>query len=85
LDLTITPELEAEGYIRDLIRDIQDQRKAQNLQVTDRINLKLIVQPNRVTTVENYTELIQTETLANTLAIEISESHQTIELSAVSD
>ncbi|MDR2538339.1 MAG: isoleucine--tRNA ligase [Bifidobacteriaceae bacterium] len=80
LDLAITDELEAEGYVRDLIRDIQDQRKAQNLQVTDRINLKLIVPPIRVQTIEKFFGLVQTETLARFLDIEITESHPGIRI-----
>ena len=43
LDTALTPELEAEGYARDLIRAIQDQRKAEGLNVGDRITLVLTV------------------------------------------
>lgn len=39
LDLTITPELEAEGRARDLVREIQQARKDSNLDVSDRIHL----------------------------------------------
>jgi isoleucyl-tRNA synthetase len=39
LDTITTPELEAEGLARDIIRAIQDTRKAAGLQVSDRISL----------------------------------------------
>ena len=42
LDTTTTPELEAEGLARDVIRAIQDTRKAAGFDVSDRIRLALI-------------------------------------------
>ena len=39
LDLDVTPELRREGLARDLVRAIQDARKAAGLEVTDRIEL----------------------------------------------
>lgn len=41
LDTTITPELEAEGIARDLVRMIQQARKDANLNVSDRIRLHI--------------------------------------------
>lgn len=41
LDLTITPELEAEGIARDVVRMIQQARKDADLHVSDRIRLHL--------------------------------------------
>jgi isoleucyl-tRNA synthetase len=43
LDLTITPELEAEGRARDLVRMIQQARKDAGLNVADRITLAVDV------------------------------------------
>lgn len=42
LDTTTTPELEAEGLARDLIRAVQDTRKAAGFDVSDRIRLQLL-------------------------------------------
>ncbi len=41
LDTVTTPELEAEGLARDMIRGIQDTRKAAGFDVSDRISLAL--------------------------------------------
>lgn len=41
LDTTTTPELEAEGLARDVIRAVQDARKAAGFEVSDRIALQL--------------------------------------------
>ena len=37
MDITLTPELEAEAYSREIIRRIQDMRKELNLRVEDQI------------------------------------------------
>jgi isoleucyl-tRNA synthetase len=64
LDTALTAELEAEGYARDLIRSIQDTRKAEGLDVGDRIALRLEVPADRVAAVETHRSLISRETLA---------------------
>ncbi|MET0736215.1 MAG: isoleucine--tRNA ligase [Microbacterium sp.] len=42
LDTTTTPQLEAEGLARDVIRAVQDTRKAAGFDVSDRIRLQLL-------------------------------------------
>jgi len=42
LDTVTTPELESEGFARDVIRGVQDTRKAAGFEVSDRIRLDLI-------------------------------------------
>jgi isoleucyl-tRNA synthetase len=64
LDTALTPELEAEGYARDVIRAVQDERKNVGLNVSDRIELSLTVPADRVTTARIHTDLIAGETLA---------------------
>jgi len=39
VDITLTPELEAEGYAREIIRRIQDMRKELDLRVEDQIRV----------------------------------------------
>ncbi len=43
LDTIVTPELEAEGLARDIVREIQNARKAEDLVVTDRIAVSIDV------------------------------------------
>ncbi|MDE0573447.1 isoleucine--tRNA ligase [Demequina sp. B12] len=64
LNTELTPELEAEGFARDLIRSVQDTRKAEGLQVSDRIVLSLTVPADKVDAVQTWVDLIARETLA---------------------
>ncbi|MDR3152009.1 MAG: isoleucine--tRNA ligase [Bifidobacteriaceae bacterium] len=64
----------AEGYARDLIRDIQDTRKKQNLDVTDRIKLDLVLDKKDFQFAEfdnllKFQNLIAKETLAEKISI----------------
>jgi isoleucyl-tRNA synthetase len=45
LDTTLTPELELEGAARELVRAVNEQRKAAGLQLSDRIRLELSLSP----------------------------------------
>ncbi|WP_062202905.1 isoleucine--tRNA ligase [Demequina salsinemoris] len=69
LDTVLTPELEAEGFARDLIRAIQDERKAAGLNVGDRIVLTLTVPAERVAAVETHRDLIAGEVLATEVVV----------------
>jgi isoleucyl-tRNA synthetase len=73
LDTVTTPELEAEGLARDVIRAIQDTRKAAGLDVSDRI--ELVVTGESVPDVEAlqaFGDVIAGETLATRFAFEAS-------------
>jgi isoleucyl-tRNA synthetase len=78
LDTVTTPELEAEGLARDVIRAIQDTRKAAGLQVSDRISLA-IRGGNRgdVSALESFSETIAGETLARRFTIGFAEDPET--------
>ena len=41
LDVEVTPELEAEGLARDVVRQIQQTRKDRDLDISDRIALTI--------------------------------------------
>jgi isoleucyl-tRNA synthetase len=73
LDTVITPELEAEGLARDVIRAIQDTRKAADLQVSDRITLAIRggLQGD-IDALQSFGETIAGETLATKLTIEFA-------------
>jgi isoleucyl-tRNA synthetase len=78
LDLALTPELEAEGYARDVVRDVQDARKAAGLEVSDRIDLALAVPTEHVADVEAHRDLVMRETLAVSLAVEAGDGERTV-------
>jgi len=69
LDTTVTPELEAEGLARDLVRRIQDARKTAGLDVSDRILLSLTLSPADAAAAREHEGLIMSETLAIAIAI----------------
>jgi len=48
VDVALTPELEAEGYAREVIRRIQDMRKQLDLAVEDNINVEASVGDKRI-------------------------------------
>jgi isoleucyl-tRNA synthetase len=86
LDTHVTPELEAEGTARDLIRSVQDARKAAGLEVSDRIRLRLVLGQASVAAARTHAELIAAETLAvETEIIEgvVDEGAQSIEVERV--
>ena len=64
LDTTVTPELEAEGAARDLIRNIQQTRKAAGLDVTDRISLTIRWSPPNADSVRRHEPLVSAAVLA---------------------
>jgi isoleucyl-tRNA synthetase len=70
LDLRLDDALLAEGYARDLIRLVQDERKAAGLHVSDRIALSLAVPRQWARAARGHADLIQRETLAVSLQID---------------
>ncbi len=71
LDLSITPDLEAEGLARDVIRGIQESRRAAGLSVSDRITVRLHSDVERtLSALREHLDLIKGETLATDLAFE---------------
>ena len=64
LDGTLTPELEAEGWARDLIRELQEFRRQGQLDVGDRIRLQIDVPELPRGWSEEFKDLIQKELLA---------------------
>jgi isoleucyl-tRNA synthetase len=66
LDGTVTPELEAEGWAKDRIRELQDLRKSTGLDVSDRIALVMWVPAGRADWARQHSALIAREILATT-------------------
>ncbi|RDI65329.1 isoleucyl-tRNA synthetase [Nocardia pseudobrasiliensis] len=67
LNSEVTEELEAEGWARDLIRDLQETRKSLGLDVSDRISVVLAVPADRLAWARTHRELIAGEILATAL------------------
>ncbi|MCX6482057.1 MAG: class I tRNA ligase family protein, partial [Mycobacterium sp.] len=64
LDGTVTPELEAEGWAKDRIRELQDLRKSSGLDVGDRISVVMAVPVGRADWAGVHRDLIAGEILA---------------------
>jgi isoleucyl-tRNA synthetase len=64
LDTHLTPELEAEGLARDVVRAVQQARKDAGLEVSDRIALSIAGDAPAIAAVDAHRELIANETLA---------------------
>nr|WP_227424868.1 isoleucine--tRNA ligase [Pengzhenrongella sicca] len=69
LDLGLDDALRAEGYARDVVRAVQDARKAAGLHVADRIRLTLGVPAPWRAAVDEHAALITKETLAMDLVV----------------
>ena len=76
LDINLTPELEAEGAARDIIRFIQQQRRDAGLDVSDRIRLRLGLSAELCAQVEAHHETIKAETLATELDVFVLTDNQ---------
>jgi isoleucyl-tRNA synthetase len=75
LDTSTTPELEAEGLARDLIRAVQDTRRAAGLDVSDRIDLRLYFDSSgEAASVGAFADMIAEETLATRIEVRSAES-----------
>ncbi len=65
LDSKITDELKKEGYVRDLVRGIQNLRKESGFEVTDRINLTVSGDDELKASFEMFMDFVSSETLAS--------------------
>ncbi|GFG75614.1 isoleucine--tRNA ligase [Mycobacterium botniense] len=64
LDGTVTPELEAEGWAKDRIRELQELRKSAGLDVSDRISVVMAVPAERADWARTHRDMIAREILA---------------------
>ena len=80
LDTELNDDLVAEGYARDVIRSVQDARKAADLEISDRIALTLTVPADDVAKVEQFKDLITSETLATSFDVKEGGSELSVEV-----
>jgi isoleucyl-tRNA synthetase len=78
LDTEVTPELEMEGKARDLVRQIQELRKAADYRVDDRITVALIGADPKL--IEEFGDYIKAETLATEILTKMEDGDQFTEL-----
>jgi isoleucyl-tRNA synthetase len=69
LDLETTPELEAEGLARDVIRFVQRARREAGLNVTDRIRLRVALPETSAAVVERWKAHIAAQVLATEIEV----------------
>lgn len=69
LDTTVTPELEAEGLARDVVRGVQQARRDAGLSVSDRITLHLDGDDAVLAAVRTHEALVAGETLATSVSL----------------
>ena len=69
LDITVTPELEREGIARELVNRIQNIRKANNYEITDKISIRIERNENIASAVGEFASYISTQVLASSLEV----------------
>ena len=69
LDLTVTEELEAEGWAKDRVREIQEARRSAGFDIVDRIRVRMEVPAERREWAERHAQLIAGEVLATDFAV----------------
>jgi isoleucyl-tRNA synthetase len=69
LDITVTPELQEEGYARELVNRIQRIRKDSGYEVTDRIRVNIQEYEPFKSAIINYSDYICAEILADSIEI----------------
>ncbi|MDE5608509.1 MAG: isoleucine--tRNA ligase [Muribaculaceae bacterium] len=67
LDITVTPELRAEGVARELINRIQNIRKGRDYNITDRVNVIIEDTPLTADAIRLHSDYIATQVLAKSL------------------
>jgi isoleucyl-tRNA synthetase len=69
LNTTLTPELIQEGFMRDVVRLVQNARKSAGLEVSDTIQLGIETFGEVLDAVKTHTQTIQTEVLAKEITL----------------
>ncbi|QKT07569.1 isoleucine--tRNA ligase [Gordonia sp. X0973] len=73
LDTTVTPELEAEGWAKDRVRELQEARRDLDLDISDRIVVRLVVPAPRLDTAREHASMIAGEILATEFDVEAAD------------
>jgi isoleucyl-tRNA synthetase len=76
LDITLSPELKAEGLAREVVNRIQNMRKDSGFEVTDRIVVQIQTTDVITDAIKQFEQYICTEVLANNIAFTMLEKGQ---------
>ncbi|MFT4039156.1 MAG: DUF5915 domain-containing protein, partial [Thermomicrobiales bacterium] len=68
LDTTLTPDLIAEGIVRDVVRGVQDARKQADYRIEDTISIDYVADPEIAAAIESFRDYLMAETLAVSLS-----------------
>ncbi|MBI1184973.1 isoleucine--tRNA ligase [bacterium] len=82
LDVHLTDSLQQEGMAREIVNRIQNIRKSEGFEVTDRIKISIEQKPQLLNVIERFTNYICTETLADQLILvgELSNTTERLDL-----
>lgn len=80
LNTEITPELEQEGWVREVIRAVQDTRKKLDLAIEKRIDLVLEVDDELKTALQQFDEVLQDNVLLNSVSFESAAGMERVQL-----
>ena len=69
LDIVLTPELEAEGFSREIARRVQSERKNRGMEKSDSIELKLLVDSELKELIETHLEFVKERTGSKSLSV----------------
>ena len=76
LDITLSPELKAEGIAREVVNRVQNMRKDAGFEVTDRIVVRIQTTDVITDAIKQFEQYICTEVLANSIAFTMLEKGQ---------
>ncbi len=69
LDITVTDDLKKEGLARELVNRIQNIRKSNGFDITDKVNIRIASTPDSDAAIQAYKEYISNQVLANSIEI----------------
>lgn len=80
LNTDITPELEQEGWVREVIRAVQDTRKKLDLPIEKRIDLALNVDAELQAALQAFSNVLNDNVLLNSVSYESAEGMERVQL-----
>ncbi|MGB1217416.1 MAG: DUF5915 domain-containing protein, partial [Saprospiraceae bacterium] len=83
LDITLTDELKAEGMARELVNRIQNLRKSNDFNVTDRIKVQVQHHDMLVPAVAQFSDYIKSEVLADSLELAQNVQGEAVDMDGV--